>query len=146
VYVVCGQHPPRWLSGEVKCSACSREEDTLQRLGEKVSFLVCNADLGESDMSCLDLLLKIFVLDVEMLAQFCHAVGVCDIYASLVVDAQGNGADALYMFSVNDFTLRLIVDTEGCGAGRDRPCAAELLEPGEIPGGDFGGVKFSLCG
>jgi hypothetical protein len=82
--LVCGQHPPRWSSGEVKCSACSREEGTLQRLGEKVSVLVCSADLGESDMSCLDVLLKIFVLDVEMLAQFCHAVGVCDIDASLV--------------------------------------------------------------
>jgi hypothetical protein len=52
----------------MKCSASSRDEDTLQRLGEKVSFLVCSADLGEADMSCLDLLLKMFVLDVEMLA------------------------------------------------------------------------------
>jgi hypothetical protein len=112
--LVYEQHPPRWSSGEVKCSACSREEGTLQRLGEKVSFLVCSAALGESDMSCLDLLLKIFVLDVEMLAQFCHAVGVCDIDASLVVE--------------------------------DLPCAAELLEPGEIPGGDVGGDKFSHCG
>jgi hypothetical protein len=73
----------------MKCCACFREQGTLQRLGENVSFLVCSADLGESDMSCLDLLLKIFVLDVEMLAQFCHAVGVCDIDASLVGDAQG---------------------------------------------------------
>jgi hypothetical protein len=40
----------------------------LQRLGEKVSILVCSADMGEADMSCLDLLLKIFVLDIEMLA------------------------------------------------------------------------------
>jgi hypothetical protein len=71
----------------MKCSACSREEGTLQRLDEKVIFLVCSADLGESDMSCLDLLLKIFALDVEMLAQFCHAVGVCDNHASLVVDS-----------------------------------------------------------
>jgi hypothetical protein len=84
-------------------------------------------------MSCLDLLLKIFVHKVEMLAQFCHALGVCDIDTSLVVDAQGNGADAVNLFSVNDLTLRLIVDTEGCGAERDPPCAAELLEPGEIP-------------
>jgi hypothetical protein len=145
--LVCGQYPPRWSSGEVKCSACSREEGTLQRLGEIVSFLVCSADLGESDMSCLDLLLKIFVLDIEMLAQFCHAVGVCDIDASLVVNAQGNGADAVNLFSVNDLTLRIIVDTEGCGAERDLPCAAEILEPGEIPGGDVGvGDKFSLCG
>jgi hypothetical protein len=143
--VVCGQHSPRWPSSEVKCSACSREEGTLQRLGEKVSFLVCSADLGESHMSCLDLLLKIFVLDVEMLAQFCHAVGVCDIYVSLVVDAQGNGADALNLFSVNDLTLRLIVDTMGCAAERGLPCAADLLDPGEIPGGDVGGDKFSLC-
>jgi hypothetical protein len=143
---VCGQHPPRWSSGEVKCSACSREEVMLQRLGEKVSFLVCSADLGESDISCLNLLLNIFVLDVEMLAQFCHAVGVCDIDASLVVDVQGNGADSLNLFSVNDLTLRRIVDTEGCGAERDLPCAAELLEPGEIPDGDVGGDRFSLCG
>jgi hypothetical protein len=64
--LVCGQHPARWSSGKVKSSACSREEGTLQRLGEKVSFLVCSADLGKSDMSCLDLLLKIFQLDVEM--------------------------------------------------------------------------------
>jgi hypothetical protein len=109
------------------CSACSREEGTLQRLGEKVSFLVCSADLGESDMSCLDLLLKIFVLAVEMLAQFCHAVSVCDIDASLVVDAQSNGADALNLFSVNDLTLWLIVDTDGCGAERDLPCCYALL-------------------
>jgi hypothetical protein len=54
----CRQHPPRWSSGEVKCSACSHEEDTLQRLGEIVSFLVCSADLGESDMSCLDFVAK----------------------------------------------------------------------------------------
>jgi hypothetical protein len=118
---VCGQHPPRWSSGEVKCSACSCEEGTLQRLDEKVSFLVCSADLGESDMSCLDLLLKVFVLDVEMLAQCCHAVGVCDIDASLVVDAQINGAYALNLFPVFDLTLRLIVDTKGCGAVRDLP-------------------------
>jgi hypothetical protein len=52
----------------MKCSACSREEGKLQRLGEKVSFLVCSADLGESNIFWLDLLLKIFVLDVEMLA------------------------------------------------------------------------------
>jgi hypothetical protein len=86
-----GNIPPRWSSGEVKCSACSREEGTLQRLGELVSFLVCSADLGASDMSCLYLLLKIFVLDVDLLAQFCHAVSACDIDVSLVVDAQGNG-------------------------------------------------------
>jgi hypothetical protein len=86
-------------------------------------------------MYCLDLLLKVFVLDVEMLAQFCHTVGVCDIDASLVVDAQGNGADALNLFSVNDLTLRLIVDTESCGAERDLPCAAELVEPGVLPPG-----------
>jgi hypothetical protein len=144
--LVCGQHLPRWSSGEVKCSACSREEGTLQRLGEKVSILVCSADLGESDMSCLGLLLKIFVIDVEMLAQFCHAAGVCDIDASLVVDAKGNGADVLKLLSVNDLTLRLIVDTKGCGAERDRLCAAEPLELGEIPGGYVGGDKFSLCG
>jgi hypothetical protein len=82
--------------------------------------------LGKSDMSCLDLLLKIFVLDVEILAQFCHAVGVCDIDAPLVVDSEGNGADALNLFSVNDLTLRLIVDAEGCGAERDHKCAAEI--------------------
>jgi hypothetical protein len=97
-------------------------------------------------MSCLDLLLKTFMLDVEMLAQFCHAVGVCDIGASLVVDAQGNGAEALNLFSVNNLTLRLIVDTESCDAERYIPCAAKLSEPGEIPGGDVGGDKFSLCG
>jgi hypothetical protein len=144
--LVCRQHPPCWSSGKVKCSACSREEGTIQRLGEKVSFLICGADLGESDMSCLDLLLKIFVLDVEMLAQVCHAVSVCNIDSSLFVDAQGNGADALNFFDVNDLTLRLIVDTEGCGAERDLSCAAELLKPGEIPGDDVGGDKFSLCG
>jgi hypothetical protein len=68
--LVCEQHPHRWSSGEVRCRACSREESKLQRLAEKVSFLVCSADLGESNMSCLDLLLKIFVLDVKMLAHF----------------------------------------------------------------------------
>jgi hypothetical protein len=125
--LVCGQHPSRWSSGEIKCSSCSREEGTLQQLGEKVSFFDCSADLGKSDMSCLDQLLKIFVLDVEMLAQFCHAVGVCDIDASIVVDAQGNGADALNLFSVNDLTLRLIVDTQGGGAEWDLPCTAEFL-------------------
>jgi hypothetical protein len=67
----------------MKCCACSREEGTLQRLGEKVCFLVCSADLGEVDVSCLTLLLEIVVFDVKMLAQFCHAVGVCDIDASL---------------------------------------------------------------
>jgi hypothetical protein len=66
--LVCGQHPPLWSSGEIKFCACSREEGALQRLGEKVSFLVCSADLGETDMSCLNLLLKIFVLNVEMIA------------------------------------------------------------------------------
>jgi hypothetical protein len=129
----------------MKCSACTLEEGTLQRLGEKVSFLVCSADLGEADMSCLELLLKIFVINVEMLAWFCHAVGVCDIDASLGVDSQGNGADALNLFPVNDLTLRLIVDTKGCSAERDLLCTAEPLEAG-IPGGDVGGDKFSLCG
>jgi hypothetical protein len=117
----------------------------LQRLGEKVSFLVYSADLGESYMFCLDLLLKIFVLDVEMLFQFCQAVGVCDIDASLVEDAQGNGAEALNFLPVNDLTLRLFFDTKGCGAERGFPCAAGHLEPGEIPGGDVGGDKFNLC-
>jgi hypothetical protein len=141
-----GYTPPRWSSGEMKCSARSREEGTLQRLGEKIIVLVCSADLSESDVSCLDLLLKIFVLDVEMLAQFCHAVGVCDIDASLVVDAQGNGADALNLFSVYELTLRIIVVTKDCGAERDIPCAAETYELGETPGGDVGGDKFRLCG
>jgi hypothetical protein len=50
-------------------------------------------------MSCLKLLLKIFVLHIEKIAQICRAVGVCDIDASLVVDAQGNCADVLKLIS-----------------------------------------------
>jgi hypothetical protein len=50
------------------------------------------------------------------------------------------------LFPVNDLTLRFIVDTKGYGAERDLPCAAEPLEPGEIPDGDVGGYKFCLCG
>jgi hypothetical protein len=57
----------------------------------------------------------------------------CDIDASLVIDAQGNYADVLNLFPVNDFTLWLVVDAEGCGDERDLPCADEPLEPGEIP-------------
>jgi hypothetical protein len=59
-----------------------------------------------------------------------------DSDASLVVDAQGNCADMLNMFSFNDLKLRLVFNTEGCSAEGYLPCAAEPLEPGEIPGGD----------
>jgi hypothetical protein len=66
--LVSGEHPPRWSSGEMTCCACSREKGTLQWLGEKVIVLVCSSYLGEADKSCLNLLLKKFVLYVEMLA------------------------------------------------------------------------------
>jgi hypothetical protein len=53
VYASMWAIPPHWSSGERKCCACSREEGTLQRLGEKVSFVACSADLGEAGMTCV---------------------------------------------------------------------------------------------
>jgi hypothetical protein len=103
-------------SDEIKCCASAREEGTLQQFGEKVCILVCIADLSGANMSCLNLLLEILVCDVEILASFCHSVGVCDIDTSLVVDAQCNFAYVLNFFPVNDLTLWLIVETESCGA------------------------------
>jgi hypothetical protein len=52
----------------MKCGPCAREEGALQWLGEKIRFLVGSADLSKANMSGLNLLLEIFVLDVEMFA------------------------------------------------------------------------------